>query len=444
MLLAGDSTAGKTRAAFEAMTATVADHVLICPASREAIAAAVGRAAQARQCVLWLDDLESYLGIGGLTAAQVGRLASRDRHHRVIIATLRAAEQARILAGGASGDETPRQALRESRQVLEQAHLIRVSRMFNSLELERARACDWDPRIAEALAHSGAYGIAEYLAAGPELLRDWEDAHDSSAGPNTRGAALVAAAIDIRRAGHTSPIPRGLLDQAHELYLDDPGHVRNPREPPADAWAWATRQRRATTALLQPAADDCVEVFDYLVDTIERRTPPGGHVPEAVVRAAVDSGDPADADSLATMAYAQGRYALAEHAYRRAYQAKVSNPDLGAEHPGTLASRNGRASVLHDLGRLEEAEAGHRAVLEIRRRVLGPEHSRTLASRDQHAADLHDLGRLEEAEAKHRAVLEIRRRVLGPEHPPRSSGCRSPISPPGFLLWVIVEFSPLR
>ncbi len=108
------------------------------------------------------------------------------------------------------------------------------------------------------------------------------------------------------------------------------------------------------------------------------------------------------------------------------------------------ASRNGRASVLHDLGRLEEAEAKHRAVLEIRRRVLGPEHSRTLASRDQHAADLHDLGRLEEAEAKHRAVLEIRRRVLGPEHPPRSSGCRSPISPPGFLLWVIVEFSPLR
>ncbi len=334
VLLAGDSTAGKTRAAFEAMTATVADHVLICPASREAIAAAVGRAAQARQCVLWLDDLESYLGIGGLTAAQVGRLASRDRHHRVIIATLRAAEQARILTGGASGDETPRQALRESRQVLEQAHLIRVSRMFNSLELERARACDWDPRIAEALAHSGAYGIAEYLAAGPELLRDWEDAHDSSAGPNTRGAALVAAAIDIRRAGHTSPIPRGLLDQVHELYLDDPGHVRNPREPPADAWAWATRQRRATTALLQPAADDCVEVFDYLVDTIERRTPPGGHVPEAVVRAAVDSGDPADVDSLATMAYAQGRYALAEHAYRRAYQAKVSNPDLGAEHPG--------------------------------------------------------------------------------------------------------------
>ncbi len=66
------------------------------------------------------------------------------------------------------------------------------------------------------------------------------------------------------------------------------------------------------------------------------------------------------------------------------------------------------------------------------------------ASRNGRASVLHDLGRLEEAEAEHRAVLEIRRRVLGPEHPPRSSGCRSPISPPGFLLWVIVEFSPLR
>ena len=325
VLLVGDSTAGKSRAAFEAVSGTLAGHVLICPSGRDAIAVAVDRAAQERRCVLWLDDLERYLGAGGLTAAQLGRLLTGEGHHRVIVATIRAAEQARITAD-TPGDDAGRQASRDIRQVLDQAHLIRVARMFTSEELERARARDWDPRIAEAIGHAGSYGIAEYLAAGPELLRDWQDARDSSEGPHARGAALVAAAIDIRRAGYTSPIPRALLDQVHEQYLADPEHAHAPREPAADAWAWATRQRRATTALLRPAGPDLVEVFDYLVDTVQRRAGPLGQVPEPVVRAAIDSAGPADADSLADTAYAQGRYALAEHAWRQAYQAKSKRP----------------------------------------------------------------------------------------------------------------------
>ena len=192
--------------------------------------------------MLWLDDLERYLGAGGLTAAQVGRLLTGQGHHRVIVATIRAAERTRITAD-APGDDAGRQASRDIRQVLDLAHPIRVDRMFTSEELERAEARNWDPRIAEAIGHADSYGIAEYLAAGPELLRDWQDARDSSEGPNARGAALVAAAIDIRRAGYTSPIPRALLGHVHEQYLADPEHAHAPREPAADAWAWATRPR---------------------------------------------------------------------------------------------------------------------------------------------------------------------------------------------------------
>ncbi|MFF3445440.1 tetratricopeptide repeat protein, partial [Streptosporangium sp. NPDC002721] len=50
------------------------------------------------------------------------------------------------------------------------------------------------------------------------------------------------------------------------------------------------------------------------------------------------------------------------------------------------------------LGRLEEAEAEHRAVLEISRRVLGEEHPHTLFSRGNLAGVLRDLGRLEESQ----------------------------------------------
>ena len=345
VLLVGDSTAGKSRAAFEAVSATLTGHVLIRPSGREAVAAAVDRAARERRCVLWLDDLEGYLGTGGLPAAQLGRLLRGKGHHRVIMATIRPAEQARITAN-APGDDAGRQASRDIRQVLDQAHPIRVARMFTGDELKRARTRCWDPRIAEAIDHAATYGIAEYLAAGPELLRMWEDARATD-GPNARGAALVAAAIDIRRAGYTFPIPRALLDHVHEQYLADPEYAQAPREPATSAWDWATTcPHWATTPLLRPAGPDLVEVFEYLVDTVQRRVGPLGPVPEPVVRAAIDSARPVDSDSLAATAYAQGRYSLAEHAWRKAYHAKASDPAIGPDHPDTLDSRSNLARVL--------------------------------------------------------------------------------------------------
>jgi hypothetical protein len=92
-------------------------------------------------------------------------------------------------------------------------------------------------------------------------------------------------------------------------------------------------------------------VFDYLVDAVQRRTRAGSHVTGQVVRAAIETGDPADRSSLGDAAYAQGRYALAEYAYRHDWHAKSTRPGLGAEHPDTLASQGNPAVVLGDLGR---------------------------------------------------------------------------------------------
>ncbi len=416
VLLIGDSTAGKSRAAFEAVSATVPQHLLIRPSSRSSLAAAVAQAAQARRCVLWLDDLENYFGSDGLSINQLARLITGHGHHRVIMATLRAAEKARLTT--ASGeDDVARQVITDIRQILDLADVITVPRIFSAAEKSRARARDWDPRIAAALEHADSYGIAEYLAAGPELLRDWDDARSSSSGPNARGAALVAAAVDIRRAGYISPIPRTIVDETHEYYLTDAEHIRTPRESPADAWVWAIRQRRATSALLQAEGTDKVEPFDYLVDALQRRSTPGSHVPERVVRAAIDGGNPADKDSLASTAYVQGRFSLAEYGFRHVWQARTADPGMGPDHPSTLDSRSNHALVLHALGKLEESEAENRAVLETRLRVLGTEHPSTLDSRSNRADDMRVLGRLEESEAENRAVLETRLRVLGAEHP---------------------------
>jgi tetratricopeptide (TPR) repeat protein len=419
VLLIGDSAAGKSRAAFEGMRAELPGHVLVRPSGRDAVGPAVGRAARERRCVLWLDDLERYLGAGGLTTERVGRLLAGAGHHRVIVATIRAAELERLSTQVEADDDAGQQAVSDLRQILDQAHQIRIGRMFSEPELGRALARVWDPRIAAAVERAGAYGIAEYLSAGPQLLRAWQDARDSSAGRHSRGAALVASAIDVRRAGWTSPLPRGLLDQVCEQYLAGPECAHVPREPSGQAWDWATRRREATTALLRPVPSNpgLVEVFDYLVDAIQHTEEPLARVPEAVIRAAIGYAGGADADAIASVAYAQGRYPLSEHASRHAYQAQASDPARGADHPDTLTSRNNHALALRGLGRLEEAEAELRAVLDARTRVLGASHPDTLASRNHLAAVLRTQGRLEEAEAEHRCELEACIRVLGADHP---------------------------
>jgi len=91
VIVVGDSSAGKSRAAFEAAS-VLGDHVLIVPRNREALTVALDKAADTRRCVLWLDDLEAYLGAGGLTRADIARVVGGRRSHRVIIATLRSAE----------------------------------------------------------------------------------------------------------------------------------------------------------------------------------------------------------------------------------------------------------------------------------------------------------------------------------------------------------------
>ncbi len=411
VLVVGDSTAGKTRASWEAVRATLPEHTIIAPVDRDAVRAALSVAAERRRCVLWLDDVEGYLGKGGLRRNDVQRLISGKDHHRVIVATLRAAEEERLTA---HSTEEGRQAGKDVEETLSQAHRIYLPRMFSASERERARARDWDPRIAQALDHADDYGIAEYIAAGPELLRDWQNAWspntEHGAPTHPRAAALISVAVELRRAGHSAAIPRTLLEQLHEHYLSAHGGSRLRPEPLPAAWEWATKPRRATTALLQPVDHERVEVFDYLVDIAQRTAGPGHEVAAKVLLAALPDCSPSDADAIATTAYDHGHFEVAVAGWQAA---GVLPRETAAE---TLTRRNNLARALRKLGRLHEAEAEHRAVIAQRTRLLGPRHADTLISRDNLANVIRDLGRLAEAEAEHRQALAELTDVLGPEH----------------------------
>jgi tetratricopeptide (TPR) repeat protein len=416
VVIVGDSSAGKTRAAFEAMT-NLKDHVLIVPQDHVAVAAAIEKALAIRRCVLWLDDLEKYLAADGLTRTAVASILSSSRSHRVIIATLRSAEESRLVGEGTI-EEVGWGSRRNMREVLELAWRVPLARMLTPAEISRAQERSWDPRIADALTQRDSYGLAEYLAAGPELLRDWEDAW----GPNTdpqrpshpRAAALIAAAIDIRRGGYTSPLPRGLLEQVHGNYLQERGGLRLRPEPMPQAWTWVTMPRRATTALLQMLDDDHVQVFDYLLDSVQLRSTAGDHAPDEVLAAALAKCSPADAENIASTAYDHSRYELAESAITQASRALEA--ELGPEHPRTLGIRLFRAGVVRELDRPAEALIESEAVADIAARTLGPRNPVTLRSRTSRAFAMMRLGRCAEADAELLAVQKVSIEALGPYH----------------------------
>ncbi|MFJ7217779.1 tetratricopeptide repeat protein [Amycolatopsis sp. NPDC098790] len=412
VLLVGDSTAGKSRTAYEAVAATVPNHVVIAPANRAAVRAGLDQGMRVGNCVVWLNDLEHYLGADGLNRQMLVRVLSGTRH-TVVVATIRAVELARF-TDESGADDAARQAFRAAREVLELVDdEVRIERSLSAAERRRAQERVWDPRIADAVQHSEEYGLAEYLAAGPALLRDWRNGWDVGAHP--RGAALVAAAIDARRAGLEPPLPSRLLEELAGQYLRRRGGERLRPEPVDVAWEWALRAQRATTALMTGSAKRGYDVFDYLVDTVQRENTPETFVPESALRAAVDYADGPEAMTIGTTAYSQGHFATALFACSAA--TRWSTDHSGPEHPDTLTTRANLAFILQRLGRLEEAEREGRAVLQICTRVLGQEHPETLTARAILALKLSELGRLEEAEREHRAVLDIRTRVLGSDHP---------------------------
>src|SRR5690606_10118908 len=147
-----------------------------------------------------------------------------DDHHRVIVATIRSEELPRLK------DDQDRFDDRHS--VLGQATFIQLDDAFTDAELQRAEDLQWDPRIADALRNASGH-LTEYIVAGPELVQRLNNASKTQ----PRGVALVAAAIDCRRAGWIGPLSTRLVEKLHTDYL-------NPRYSPetlGQAWDWAIK-----------------------------------------------------------------------------------------------------------------------------------------------------------------------------------------------------------
>jgi len=439
VLVVGESTAGKSRAAYEAMRDQLSDHVIAWPSSGEVLAESAPVIAEVARCVVWLDDLDRYLGAVGLSTELLTRLFG-DGSRVVVLATMSTYQRARYDPARESGlDDSSRHVWKRGRAVIEQAREIRLDRKWSAAELKRAKRFSDDPRIAQALRGADRFGVAEILAAGPELLSRFRDGW--TPGQHPRGAALVSAAVDVRRAGLHRPVPLSLLVATHETYLTDHGGTDLRPESVEAGVSFATSVVYGTTSLLLPEKEDRYLAHDYLVDA-----PSSKQVPDQVWEALLHHITPAEAYNVGLAAYGFRRFDWARKAFSRAQDdvrdaahmlsltsGTAGRPNqaaelvrtvlaenirtLGPDHPDTLSARHELIRWIGEAGNPAAAMAGFRDLLADRTRVLGPDHPDTLRARYNLAQWTGETGDALGAIDRFRDLFADRLRLFGPDHP---------------------------
>ncbi|MGW7556526.1 tetratricopeptide repeat protein [Streptomyces rimosus] len=283
------------------MASALPQHLLIVPRGAaeisEAAATAVRLSNEGERCLLWLNDMERYIGSGGLGLKDIrALLASRT----VVLATMRS----RI------------------RQNFPEDELVRISeefevqRLWSEDELERARQQlrrRLDARLQLALTQADNFGVAETLATGPQLWKELKAA--SVVNGNPRGAALVWAAIDLTLAGLTDPLPVTLLETLHEDYLPGRNKSLIGPEPFEEAFLWATAPQDAVTRLLIQEGDG-LRPFEYLLDAhLRERSASPQLLPERIWNIALEAGTAEQQRfSVAFAAYANSRLDVSRRA----------------------------------------------------------------------------------------------------------------------------------
>ncbi|MCX4695245.1 tetratricopeptide repeat protein [Streptomyces sp. NBC_01408] len=394
VLVVGESLSGRTRLAYEVTRALHPRHAFVRPLTRAALPEAVRVAGRRRRAVLWLDDLEEYLGAGGLVTAQLDGL-----RRAVVVATMRTEEYGRYEARDASRlTGSDRDAWRDRRDLLGRATVIRLDRRWSPGERRRAEAHLDDPRIAAALGAGERFGVAEALAGAPGLPARWDSGW--AAGAHPRGAAVLAAAVDCRRAGLRRPVAEEWLRALHPPYLAGRGGGALRPEPFAEALDWALGADRTTGALLTGSRTHGYTACGYLLDA------PGlGPVPDQLWQGLLARAEAEDAYDMGLVAHQEGRLGRAVQAFTRARSGGVT----AAELPLALA--------VGDSGRPRRAAADLAGIVRRRELRLGPRHPDTLAARHQLAYFTGEAGNARAAAARFATLVADTRAALGPGHP---------------------------
>ncbi|PRY46711.1 hypothetical protein [Umezawaea tangerina] len=368
VLLVGESTAGKSRCAFEAVRRELPDHWIIAPPAAGDLSPVLSRVSlpepDPRKWVLWLDDLDRFLLPGGLDQ---GMLSALLEQHVVVVATMRSEVYGNYSERALRGvDAGARSAHRLGSRILNLVEPLVLDRQWSEAEMSRLGAHlagpNGDVRLEDAARHHGVHGVAEHLAAGPKLLAEFLTTRRRPGG-HPRGAALVQAAIDLARAGISTPLPAKTLLALTPCYLTVEDAHRLRAESPEQALVWATETQFGVAGML--VATDTAAAwrpFDYLVDTVG-----SADIPDKTWEAAVaHANGGSELLPVGRSASRCGRLALAE----RCFSPLASRGDRAAMHHLGFVQRERRPEHTWPSWYRTVAEAG----TPLQARTLGVLH----------------------------------------------------------------------
>lgn len=338
LLLVGSSSVGKTRSAYEAIRACVPDWRLVHPPDADAVRA-LAQSPLSRM-VVWLDELQRYLGDPGITGATMRALRAAGA---IVIGTIWPEiylERSVSVRWGGDGSD-------DDRELLKLANVIDVAASLTDQERHRATTlAAFDRRLRIALSTMDV-GPMQVLAAGPALVRRWVQA------PDPYAKAVITAAADARRRGAWSALSREFFETAVTGYLTPAQRAVAPADWLDTALAYVlTPVHGAATTLIPVPADGRrlgvvagYVIADYLLEYASRarRTMP---VPDACWEALLEhTHNRADLHRLADANRKRMRSDRAEQFLRR----------LAAE--GDEHGAMSLADLLREQGRTDEEVA---------------------------------------------------------------------------------------
>lgn len=319
LVLSGYSCAGKTRTAYEAVVACLADWALAYPKDADSLYRLLAADALGPRTVLWLNEAQELLGgNGGEAAAAALRRRLEQPGPLVVIATLWPRHRHELTDRPTGVQDRHPQA----RALLAAARVITVPAVFDGSALGRLHETD-DGSLAVAARTAPDGSITQTLAGGPALVQWYEQADGAQ---DCYGKAVVTAAMDARRLGHASPLSFALLEAAAPDYLTDPQRAAAPADWFETALAFARTRVKDVAAALGDVARDhgmgarsgvsrLADYLDHYARTARRECFPPSSFWHAIEH---HSATAADLYELACAAKNRGRLRLAAALLRRA------------------------------------------------------------------------------------------------------------------------------
>lgn len=356
IVLRGTSSTGKTRSLYEAVRELLPSSMVLRPRSREALYRLPRAGVLDRPCVVWLNELQGFLGRRGegLTIGLLRQLHASASSPLLIVGTLWPAKLRAATESWAEESSDNRELL------LDRTPWVTwhdVPGRFTSAERSRAaRFAADDPRMQRALADADNIGFTQTLAGAHDLMELYRSPQYSV----TR--LLLAAAADARRLGFSAPLSTGLLHRLTlSLWREDHGALFLEDSDFRDALEEAKRRIpdvdgiRALYAVDMPGPEVKYQLADYLEQALGSVYATRAVSDETWSSLLGEGIDLEDAVALASSAEIRGRYKVSALFLRRATSlADVSSLSRLASWLNHLPGQ----SQIADLAYQDAVEAG--------------------------------------------------------------------------------------